>query len=175
VHIVLGPKRSDDVVRLEQLVRYAMHRSGRTDQGSQLSGKTYRLETHALYAEDFLRVFDRILLWPRELGPFQEAPAPSRSVLVPARWRRIVALAIYLYPRAGELRVLRWEDVDLEHRTVHVHRARDRQTGLTKATKTKHSRRFSIEPALVPLPSPNPCFGRAHWTGAIGPRRRFRS
>jgi integrase len=70
---------------------------------------------------------------------------------VPLNWRRLVALAIYLFPRAGEMRVLRWEDVDLEHGTLHVHRAQDRRTKGTKPTKTKHARRFSIEPALLPL------------------------
>ncbi len=72
---------------------------------------------------------------------------------VPLRWRRQVALAIYLFPRAGELRVLRWEDVDLEHGTIHIHRAHDRtsETGATKSTKTGHARRFAIEPNLLPL------------------------
>jgi site-specific recombinase XerC len=84
-------------------------------------------------------------LWPSEFQRFVQCEA------VPLSWRRIVALATYLYVRAGELRVLRWEDVDLEHGSVHIHRARDRETGLAKATKTKHARRFNIEPALVPL------------------------
>jgi len=70
---------------------------------------------------------------------------------VPLEWRRAVTLAIYMFPRAGELRVLRWEDVDLAHGTVHIHRARDRNTGEEKATKTAMARRFSIEPALLPL------------------------
>jgi integrase len=70
---------------------------------------------------------------------------------VPLRWRRAVTLAIYLFPRAGELRVLRWEDVDLEHWTVHIHRARDRSTGKEKPTKTAVARRFSIEPNVRPL------------------------
>ena len=30
---------------------------------------------------------------------------------VPIAWRRSVAIAVYTYLRAGELRVLRWEDV----------------------------------------------------------------
>jgi hypothetical protein len=44
---------------------------------------------------------------------------------VALRWRLAVTLAIHLFPRHGELRVLRWEDgaVDLEHGTIHVHRA----------------------------------------------------
>lgn len=70
---------------------------------------------------------------------------------VPLLWKRVVAIAIYLYPRAGELRVLPWEDVDLDHRTIHIHRAIHRVTGETKATKTGHARRFSIEPTITPL------------------------
>jgi integrase len=84
-------------------------------------------------------------LYPSE---FERLLACSK---VPLQWRRLVALSIYLYPRAGELRVLRWQDVDLEHGVIHIHLARDRETGLAKATKTKHARRFGIEPALVPL------------------------
>jgi integrase len=70
---------------------------------------------------------------------------------VPLVWRRAVAIAIYVFPRAGELRVLRWEDVDLAHGTIHIHRARDRNTGEEKPTKTAVARRFSIEANLRPL------------------------
>jgi integrase len=86
-------------------------------------------------------------LYPNEFLAF------ARHEDVPLAWRRHVALAIYLFPRAGELRVLRWEDVDLVHGTIHVHRAHDRtsETGATKSTKTGHARRFAIEPQLLPL------------------------
>lgn len=70
---------------------------------------------------------------------------------MPLRWRREVALAVYLYPRLGELRVLPWEDVDLEHGSIHIHRALDRVSGKDKATKTGHPRRLNIEPNLLPL------------------------
>jgi integrase len=72
---------------------------------------------------------------------------------VPLRWRLAVALAIYLFPRHGELKVLRWEDgaVDLEHGTIHIHRAWDRRARNVTSTKTGRSRRFNIEPALLPL------------------------
>jgi integrase len=70
---------------------------------------------------------------------------------VPLQWRRIVVLMVYLYPRPGELRELRWEDVDLEHGIIHVHQATDRVTQKAKATKTERARRFNIEPALLPL------------------------
>jgi integrase len=71
--------------------------------------------------------------------------------LVPLVWRRAVALAIYTYARAAELRALRWEDIDLEHGSIHLHRARDRVSGEDKPTKTKIARRFSLEPAIVPI------------------------
>jgi len=70
---------------------------------------------------------------------------------VPLAFRRVVALAICLYPRAGELAELRWEDVDLEHGTIHIHRTRDRVTGKGKGTKTGQACRFAIEAALLPL------------------------
>jgi hypothetical protein len=53
--------------------------------------------------------------------------------------------------RAGELAALRWEDVDLEHDTIHVHRSIDKVNGGTKGTKTDTGRRIPIEPGLKPL------------------------
>jgi integrase len=44
---------------------------------------------------------------------------------VPPVWRRAVALAVYLYPRAAELRGLRWEDVHLGEGYVLLHRTED--------------------------------------------------
>ncbi len=69
---------------------------------------------------------------------------------VPLSWRRMVAIAIYLYVRAGELRVLRWRDVDLDHGIVHVHQAAKRDGGV-KGTKGRRARRVPIEPAVMPL------------------------
>ena len=70
---------------------------------------------------------------------------------VPLRWRRAIALSVYLYPRAGELRALRWEDVDLEHGTVHVHQSFERRTRTIKSTKAKRSRLLNLEPAVLEL------------------------
>lgn len=70
---------------------------------------------------------------------------------VPSRWRRLFALSVYLYLRAGELRSLTWGDVDLEHGTVHVHRGFDRMRSKAKATKGNAARRFPVEPELLPL------------------------
>ncbi len=72
---------------------------------------------------------------------------------VPIEWRRIYACSVYLYVRAGELRALRWEDVDLDHGVVSVRYSYDQDTKTTKQTKTgnKGVRRFAIEPNLLPL------------------------
>jgi len=82
-------------------------------------------------------------LFPSELTRFVECDG------VPLRWRQLVVLAVYTYMRLGELRVLRWEDVDLEHQVIHIHRAYDRSTGREKPTKSKNARRIPIEPALL--------------------------
>jgi integrase len=88
----------------------------------------------------------KVYLFPNELEAFLACDD------VPARWRRMVAVSVYLGVRAGELDALEWGDVDLTHGIVHVHRALDRsRPGLAKATKTGTARRFRIEPALLPL------------------------
>lgn len=71
---------------------------------------------------------------------------------VPLEWRRRIALAVYLFPRAAELEALTWHDVDTERGIVHIHRAQDRKNvGKTKATKTGITRRFAAESPVLPL------------------------
>jgi integrase len=65
--------------------------------------------------------------------------------------RRIVALALYLYCRASEIVLLRWDDVDLEHGTATICRSWDRERKREKSTKTKVPRIFRIEPHIMPL------------------------
>lgn len=69
---------------------------------------------------------------------------------VPRRWVHLFTLASYLYLRASELAALEWDDVDLEHESVHVHRSLDRDAA-SKATKGKAGRRVPITPALMPF------------------------
>lgn len=88
---------------------------------------------------------EKAFLYPSEVGQLLACEE------VPMLWRRIVAIAVYTYLRAGELRVLRWEDVDLEHGVILVHRAYDRRNGGEKTTKGKRARRVPIEPTLAPL------------------------
>lgn len=136
-------------------------------------------------------------------GPYRGAPRakpflyPSEFLqfvtceTVPMRWRFAVTLAIYLFPRHGELRVLTWDDgdVDLDHGQVHIHRAWDRRAKIVKTTKTGGTRRFNIEPALLrvlrelrdagahgPLVSlvsePEMAVGLRRWLAHAGVRRR---
>lgn len=86
-------------------------------------------------------------LYPVEFVRFMKCEA------IPLQFRVAVALAVYLFPRAGELEALEWSDVDLERGIVHIHRAIDRASdgGETKSTKTGVPRRFNIEPAILPL------------------------
>jgi len=70
---------------------------------------------------------------------------------VPLRWRRLYALAAYLYLRPGELAALEWRDVSLEHGYVNVHQALDLRTGRAKPTKTGITRKVPIHLSLRPL------------------------
>ncbi len=76
-----------------------------------------------------------------------------RCAEVPMRWRRLFALAIYSYARAGELAALRWGAVDLERGVIHIHQSQDRfrKRGTIKATKSGVARKVPVEPALLPL------------------------
>lgn len=65
--------------------------------------------------------------------------------------RRAYAVTVYLYPRAGEVEALYWEDLDLEHGSVLIHRAVDPDSGAIRETKGKATRRFEIERELLPL------------------------
>lgn len=88
----------------------------------------------------------KVYLFPNELAAFLTCDN------VPLCWRRMVAVSVYLGVRAGELDALDWDDVDLPHGVVHVHRALDRsRPGTTKSTKTGAARRFRIEPSLLAL------------------------
>ncbi|WP_437611148.1 site-specific integrase [Sorangium sp. So ce834] len=77
--------------------------------------------------------------------------ALMNSDRVPLHWRRMIALAVYLYVRAGELEALRWSDVDLDHGVINVNRGMDRLRAREKSTKGKLARRFAIEENLLPV------------------------
>jgi integrase len=70
---------------------------------------------------------------------------------IPLDWRRVAVLSTCLYLRVSELEALEWDDVAIEHGTIHVHRSLDRSRGCAKATKSGVARRFLIEPTVLPL------------------------
>jgi integrase len=76
-----------------------------------------------------------------------------RCERVPVERRRLYAIAVYLYERAGELEGQAREDIDLEHRAVHVHQAVDRvrNPGEVKSTKGRRARRVPTEQEIEPL------------------------
>ena len=84
-------------------------------------------------------------LYPSEFLKLVSCPAIDVEV------RRTYAVAVYLYSRAGETEALHWDDLVLEHGTVHVHRAADPDSGVVRETKGRAARRFEIEPNLLPL------------------------
>jgi integrase len=86
---------------------------------------------------------------------------------VPLDARRLYALAVYLFVRAGELKALDWSDVDIERGIVSIRVAWDRDTGAVKQTKTgnKGIRRFAIERNLMPLL--RAMHREAHGTGPV--------
>ena len=55
------------------------------------------------------------------------------------------------YARAGEVKALTFDDIDLERGIVHIHESVNRLTGQTKTTKTGVTRRIPLEPELWPL------------------------
>ena len=85
-------------------------------------------------------------LYPSEFLTFVSCEA------VPLRLRRGVAIAVYTFVRDGELRELRWDggDLDLAHGTLSVTRSVTR-TGSVKSTKSGETRRFAVEPNILPL------------------------
>ena len=71
---------------------------------------------------------------------------------VPIEWRELHAVAAFTYLRPGELRVLRWTDVDLEHGMINVSRAWDSREGKVKTPKTRNGvRSVPIHASLAPL------------------------
>lgn len=68
----------------------------------------------------------------------------------PVLHRRVVAVAVYLYLRPGELAALEWKDVDLDGGVATIHQALDRDDGV-KSTKTDEPRLVPIEPTIAPV------------------------
>jgi integrase len=87
----------------------------------------------------------KAFLYPSEMLQLMSCEA------IPLQWRRMFALTVYLYVRAGEIKALRWSDIDLERGIVNINRGIDRSRRKEKSTKGRLARRFAIEPNLLLL------------------------
>lgn len=88
----------------------------------------------------------KTFLYPREAAALLACPK------VPLAWREVYAVALYTYLRPGELRILRWADIDPQLALIHVTKAWDYAAREEKPPKTRNGvRHVPIEPTLVPL------------------------
>ncbi len=91
---------------------------------------------------------------PSSIRARRRRSSPSEGEAVPLEWREVYAVALYTYLRPGELRVLRWSDVDLAAGLVHVTKAWDyaEKKKLKQLPKTESGiRTVPIESSLRPL------------------------
>ncbi|MDC3985783.1 tyrosine-type recombinase/integrase [Polyangium jinanense] len=70
---------------------------------------------------------------------------------IPLNARRLVALAVFLMCRLGELGRLRCEDIDLAHETITIRRSFDRPRKREKTPKNGRARSFGLETNVIPL------------------------
>jgi integrase len=68
---------------------------------------------------------------------------------VPLERRRYYVAAVYVGPRSNEIAAITAASLDLTHGTLTIDRQRNRKTDGDKATKTKRTRTFPIEPCAV--------------------------
>jgi hypothetical protein len=72
VHTVLGPRQhADDVVRLAQMLKAILRQAGRHEEPHKDVERSYWVQPHALYAEDFFTVWSRDLLRPYDHRGYQ--------------------------------------------------------------------------------------------------------
>jgi integrase len=85
-------------------------------------------------------------LYPREVTQLLGCEA------VVIEHRQLFAIAAYSFLRPGELAALKWDSVDFDAGLIHVRKALNWDSGLTKAPKTRNARRaLPIHPNLRPL------------------------
>jgi integrase len=68
---------------------------------------------------------------------------------VAGRWRPIIITAIFTGLRASELRGLRWSDVDLDKKRLHVHQRADRYNAIGRPKSEAGERTVPLPPLVV--------------------------
>jgi integrase len=79
------------------------------------------------------------------------APAEIKAIVQAAagRWRPILLTVIFAGLRASELRGLRWEDVDLDKRELHVRQRADRYSEIGNPKSASGERTVPLTPIVV--------------------------
>jgi integrase len=78
-------------------------------------------------------------------------PAEVKAIVgkLEGRWRPLIMTALFTGLRASELRGLRWEDVDLEKRELHVRQRADRYNEIDAPKSEAGERPVPLPPMLV--------------------------
>jgi integrase len=78
-------------------------------------------------------------------------PAEIKAIVQAAegRWRPLLLTAIFTGLRASELRGLRWDDVDLDKRELHVRQRADRYSDIGKPKSASGERTVPLTPIVV--------------------------
>jgi integrase len=79
------------------------------------------------------------------------APAEVKTIIgkLEGRWRPLILTAFFAGLRASELRGLRWEDVDLEKRELHVRQRADRYNKIDAPKSEAGERTVPLSPMVV--------------------------
>jgi integrase len=108
--------------------------------------------TTILYPSEYLQLTTAPAIWQAEGAGRMRAAMMNRRKAA-RRWMRLFTIAIYLQMRAGEIRAMQWEGIDLEHRVIEIHKAaRPKTRGkVLKEPKKGSTRTFEIPVEAVPL------------------------
>lgn len=69
--------------------------------------------------------------------------------VISGRWRPLFMTAVFTGLRASELRGLRWDDVDLDKKTLHVHQRADRYDEIGKPKSISGERTIPVPPLVI--------------------------
>lgn len=86
-----------------------------------------------------------------KVGEDIPTPAEIRAIVQAAsgRWRPLLLTAIFAGLRSSELRGLRWEDVDLDRRTLHVRQRADEFGAIGRPKSEAGEREIPLPPIVV--------------------------
>jgi integrase len=78
-------------------------------------------------------------------------PAEVKAIIakLEGRWRPLILTTLFSGLRASELRGLRWEDVDLDKREIHVHQRADRYNKIDAPKSEAGERTVPLPPMVV--------------------------